>query len=73
MLAQGYGRNTGDDWIGYVSQNQDSDGDRLIDGFEAVIGTDSTNPDSDFDGLRDGYEVSRYINSDPMDPSDPLG
>lgn len=71
MNAQGYTRNTGNDWIGYVYLNQDSDRDGLIDGFEAVIGTDSTIPDSDFDGLRDGYEVNYYY-TDPLDPSDPM-
>jgi subtilisin family serine protease len=74
MTAQGYSQNSGNDWIGYVYLNQDSDGDGLIDGFEAVIGTDSTNPDSDSDGLRDGHEVNLYhYYSDPLDPSDPPG
>jgi subtilisin family serine protease len=67
MIEQGYTRNTGNDWIGYVYLNQDSDRDGLIDGFEAVIGTDSTNPDSDSDGLRDGNEVNLYhYYSDPL-------
>lgn len=66
MIALGYTRNTGNDWIGYVYLNQDSDRDGLIDGFEAVIGTDSTNPDSDSDGMLDGYEVNYYY-------TDPLG
>jgi subtilisin family serine protease len=66
MIAQGYTHNSGDDWIGYVYPNQDSDRDLLIDGFEEIIGTDSTYRDSDSDGLLDGWELIYYF-------TDPLG
>jgi subtilisin family serine protease len=67
MTAAGYTRNTGNEWIGYVYPNVDSDNDGLIDGFERVIGTDSNIPDSDQDGILDGTEVNVYPYSDPLD------
>jgi serine protease len=67
MMAQGYTDNYGNDWIGYVYPNQDSDHDGLIDGFEEIIGTSNSNPDSDNDGISDGAEVNNYPYSDPMD------
>jgi serine protease len=67
MEAQGYDLSDGNDWIGYVYPNIDSDSDGLIDGFEAVIGTDMYKPDSDYDGITDGIEVNNYPYSDPMD------
>jgi len=45
----------------------DSDGDGLLDGQEAEIGTDPYNPDTDADGLSDGEEVNLY-QSDPLNP-----
>jgi len=57
-----------DDWIGYVYPNLDTDGDTLIDGFEAVIGTDPNAPDSDCDGVSDGEEVLRYGSNGYGDP-----
>lgn len=40
---------------------RDSDGDRLTDAQEAVLGTDPNNPDTDGDGLNDGDEVLIYL------------
>lgn len=57
------------DWIGYVYENVDSDGDTLIDGYETVVGTDTTVADSDCDGTSDGAEVHAYPYSDPLDGS----
>ncbi|MEM7349174.1 MAG: S8 family serine peptidase [Acidobacteriota bacterium] len=66
--TQGYGFPVGfDDWIGYVYENLDADGDFLIDGFEALIGTDGADFDSDDDGLSDGQEILQYPYSDPLD------
>ncbi len=55
------------DWIGYVFENIDSDGDHLIDGFEAIAGTNPANVDSDGDGITDGVEVLEFPYSDPLD------
>ncbi len=66
MQALGYTQNSGDDWIGYVYPNTDSDFDDLIDGFEDLAGTDTADPDSDGDGLADGQEVLEYPYSDPL-------
>jgi serine protease len=65
MEAQGYTENSGNDWIGYVYPNQDSDYDHVIDGFETIIGTNPYNPDSDDDGVSDGVEIVNYPYSDP--------
>lgn len=48
----------------------DSDGDGLVDGSEASIGTNSANPDSDGDGRFDGDEVAtdRLFQTDPLNP-----
>ncbi|MFZ9004447.1 MAG: gliding motility-associated C-terminal domain-containing protein, partial [Robiginitalea sp.] len=43
----------------------DTDGDGLLDGVEASLGTDPNNPDSDGDGIDDGTEVG-------TDPDNPL-
>jgi len=43
----------------------DTDGDGLLDGIEASLGTDPNNPDSDGDGIDDGTEVG-------ADPTTPL-
>jgi subtilisin family serine protease len=67
MTAAGYTQNSGNEWIGYVYLNEDSDGDGLIDGFERIVGTNSDNPDSDQDGIPDGTEVNVYPYSDPLD------
>lgn len=66
MIAQGYTENFGNEWIGFVYPNKDSDRDGVIDGFEIVIGTDSTNRDSDDDGVLDGTEINSYPYSDPL-------
>ena len=66
--GQGYVFQTGlNDWIGYVYENLDTDGDTLIDGFESLIGTSLSNVDSDGDGLSDGAEILVYPYSDPLD------
>ncbi len=57
----------------------DTDGDGLLDGLEAVEGTDVYNPDSDGDGLSDGLEkfvtrthsVSQDTDGDTLPDSDP--
>jgi len=56
--------------LGFVFPNTDSDGDGLIDGMEALIGTDSSLVDSDCDGSSDGFEfpLTRSYRSDPMLP-----
>jgi subtilisin family serine protease len=65
--ADGYGSSNGlNDWIGYVYPNVDSDGDKMIDGFERLIGTESNRADSDCDGLSDGAEVLGFPSSDPL-------
>ncbi len=48
----------------------DMDGDELLDGEEATIGTDALNPDTDGDGFDDGEEVL-VMGTDPLDPLDP--
>ena len=50
----------------------DTDGDGLVNGLEAVLGTDAANPDTDGDGFGDGEEVND-LGSDPLDPNDPGG
>lgn len=51
-----------------VTENEDTDGDRLNNQEEYAIGTDPNNPDTDNDGLFDGEEVLIYqtnpLNSD---------
>jgi hypothetical protein len=69
MTSQGYTDNSGNEWIGYVYPNVDSDGDGVIDGFEAILETDSSDWDSDDDGISDGAEVNSYPNSDPVIPN----
>ncbi len=79
MILQGYESQPGlNDWIGYVYTNidVDGDGDGLVDGFEALIGTDPASYDTDCDGMSDGDEILFYDMSD-SDPashgySDPL-
>lgn len=51
--------------LGYVYPNQSGDGDGLIDGFEALVGTDPEEPDSDCDGASDGTEVLSFPYGDP--------
>jgi serine protease len=62
MLAEGYTQLSGSDWLGWVYPNVDSDGDGLIDGFEAVLGTNQLGVDTDLDGRWDGVE---YPLADP--------
>ncbi len=54
--------------IGYAYPNLDSDGDRLIDGFERLAGSDPSLADTDCDGASDGEEVLLYDRTDP-DPA----
>lgn len=66
--GEGYVFQTGlNDWIGYVYENVDTDGDELIDGFELLAGTDPALADSDCDGISDGDEVNRFPYGDPLD------
>ncbi|MEM1201725.1 MAG: S8 family serine peptidase [Acidobacteriota bacterium] len=51
-----------------VGGGVDSDGDGLIDGFEALLGTDPAAADSDCDGASDGAEMS--LTALPTDPLD---
>lgn len=56
--------------LGYAYPNVDADGDGLIDGFEALIGTNPNNPNSDCEGGTDLQEfpistLQGYI-KDPM-------
>lgn len=55
--------------LGYAYANQDADGDSVIDGFEALIGTDPNRADSDCDGIGDGVEVLHYPYGDPLSSS----
>ncbi|MBI5101986.1 MAG: S8 family serine peptidase [Nitrospirae bacterium] len=63
MAAQGYIENEGNEWIGYVYPNADTDGDGLIDGFERLIGTCVGIADTNGDGTPDGTSVMQYSNS----------
>lgn len=65
MALAGYSETFGSEWIGYVYPNKDTDGDHLIDGFEALIGTNKSSFDTDCDGKSDGTEVLGYPRSDP--------
>ncbi|MCP3997243.1 MAG: S8 family serine peptidase, partial [bacterium] len=63
MILQGYESQPGlNDWVGYVYTNidVDGDGDGLVDGFEALIGTDPASYDTDCDGMSDGDEILFY-------------
>ena len=73
MESQGYTSTGGSSFsevLGYVYPNVDSDGDRVIDGFEAVLGTNALRADSDCDGLADGVEILDYPYAD-KDPRVP--
>ncbi len=50
-----------------TEQNNDLDGDGLLNDEEKRIGTDPLNPDTDGDGLKDGEEVKVY-KTDPLNP-----
>jgi hypothetical protein len=68
MESQGYTSNGGGaEVIGYAYPNVDSDGDRVINGFESLLGTDPLVADSDCDGLGDGVEILDfpYASKDP--------
>ncbi|MEL0583844.1 MAG: S8 family serine peptidase [Candidatus Thiodiazotropha sp. (ex. Lucinoma kazani)] len=69
MTSQGYTQNSGNEWIGYVYPNVDSDWDGVINGFETILGTNMYDNDSDDDGISDGIEVNNYPYGDPMDPN----
>ncbi len=66
MQAQGYTSSSGNQYIGYVYLNQDSDSDGLIDGFEASLSTCLNDADTDNDGISDGDEVLGYPRTDPI-------
>jgi hypothetical protein len=63
--AEGY-TTTGNEVLGYVYPNADSDGDTLIDGFERLTGTNIALADSDCDGASDGTEILNYPYGDPL-------
>lgn len=65
MVADGYTGTFGNDWIGYVYPNVDSDSDSVVDGFETLLGTHPQTFDSDCDGLSDGAEILGYPYADP--------
>lgn len=65
MQAEGYDSSPLSAWIGYVYPNVDSDSDHVIDGFEALLGTNSQRADNDCDGVADGAEVLGYPYGDP--------
>lgn len=49
----------------YFADEDDSDGDGLLNGDERTIGTDIQTPDTDMDGLTDSEEVNTY-HTDPL-------
>ncbi len=49
----------------FKPENNDLDGDGLLNDEERKIGTDPLNPDTDGDGLKDGAEVHTY-HTDPL-------
>ncbi len=53
--------------INASTNKTDTDGDRLPDSVEAVLGTDFNNTDSDFDRL-DDYNETVIYDSDPLEP-----
>lgn len=55
--------------VSVSSCDTDDDGDGLLGGTEAALGTDPDNPDSDGDGINDGEEVG----DDPNNPIDTDG
>ena len=68
MESQGYTSNGGGmEVLGYVYPNVDTDGDRVVNGFESVLATDPLVADSDCDGLADGVEILDfpYAGKDP--------
>jgi PKD repeat protein len=74
MQSAGYVSTPGlSDVIGYAYPNTDSDGDGLIDGFEALLGTDPHRIDSDCDGVSDGTEILGYPVTDPLVPASGTG
>ncbi|WP_276168010.1 gliding motility-associated C-terminal domain-containing protein [Zobellia alginiliquefaciens] len=52
--------------ISVSSCDTDDDGDGLLGGLEAILGTDPNNPDSDEDGINDGDEVGDDFDN-PLD------
>lgn len=62
---EGYTVTVGDDWIGYVYPNVDTDQDGLIDGFEIIAGTCRDVWDTDGDSISDGAELLNYPYTDP--------
>ena len=54
--------------FGFINeQNNDLDGDKLLNDEEKRLGTDPLNPDTDGDGLQDGEEVKTY-KTNPLNP-----
>jgi len=69
MVALGYTSNGGgNEILGYVYPNTDSDGDTLINGFELLAGTNQAVADSDCDGASDGQELLVFGASGYGDP-----
>lgn len=53
--------------VGFVYANVDVDEDRLIDGWEVLLGTSPSRRDTDCDGLEDGFEVTDYRLTGPVE------
>jgi hypothetical protein len=62
------------DLSSWPGDNSDSDGDRLPDWYEFIVGTDRYNADSDWDGMTDDWEIAHNLNpNDPSDANAPAG
>jgi hypothetical protein len=69
MVANGYTSNGGaSEILGYVYPNVDTDGDKLINGFETLAGTNPSVADSDCDGVSDGQELLVFGTTGYGDP-----
>ncbi|MDG6226217.1 MAG: hypothetical protein QCI82_12000, partial [Candidatus Thermoplasmatota archaeon] len=51
---------------------KDTDGDGILDWYEALIGTDPFNPDTDGDGLSDPQELQRGLDPNDWDTDNDL-
>lgn len=70
MQSAGYTQIVGPGLLGYAYRNLDGDGDDVVDGFEALIGTAAGVADSDCDGVDDGDEILVWGTSGYRDPLD---
>jgi len=61
--------------LGYVVDDQDSDGDTMPDGFEYLLGTNEFVADTDGDGASDGLEYGHpsWLGGTKLPVSDPRG